>query len=223
MAASGFDATRYTVQEAVIHGPGRCSSVLLYDRKPGVGDEAVRLAAASLLASVRKSTSQMTDRDLPDNAHILVGLGARTLGGFKDIVPAAFQEHPSMTLLSDRGLAHEPHDLFVQVAADTELDRTLALRVLDAFCGEALSVVQACWTVSSTSVFATVRCPAPISSPRHSRRARFQRIPPRLDCGYCFSPTRRTSGASSRIMKTAGRKSSGEPRRSETPVRPPRA
>src|SRR5688572_18571896 len=126
----------FIFQDAITHGPGRCSNVLLFDRRESAtSNAAVRHAVARLIASAKKP-------DLPENVHILVGLGVAVMAGFPDgqsaPVPEPAETHPAAKLLPDAGFRLESHDVFVQVAADTELDRTLALRLVEACLSEVL-------------------------------------------------------------------------------------
>ncbi len=101
------------MQKALLSGPGRFSSIVCYQRRDGVSDALLKTAAAELIQTVALA-------GLPQNLDVLVALRP-------DIVDKANGVGP--TLLTSRGLPDQAADLVVQVAAQTEIDRLIGLRL----------------------------------------------------------------------------------------------
>jgi hypothetical protein len=108
-------ATKTLPQAALRHGPGRFRSLLTFDA-PNVGDAVLR--AATLLKELE--APELVDKPLK----VLVGLGCRLLDGHRDF--GALSAELGTRPVFD---ATQP-SILVQIAAETEDERTYALRLV---------------------------------------------------------------------------------------------
>jgi hypothetical protein len=122
-----------TTQEAIFHGAGECSSVMLVTLD-GAGDR--DQANKALLERAARLMALLEQKDAggplhgPDNLHVLVAVAASLLPATK----LSFTEFPATGLTSTSGKRRMPRGdgsalVLVQVCAPTETDRRYALRL----------------------------------------------------------------------------------------------
>lgn len=106
-------------QEALAHGPGLSSALLLFDRLPHASSADVRKIAARVMRAVEPA-------NLPQNLFVLVAVGVDALDP-----SLAHDVQSAKTTPHAERFPRQQHDLLIQVAAHSEADRVLALRTID--------------------------------------------------------------------------------------------
>jgi deferrochelatase/peroxidase EfeB len=113
------------MQNALRHGPGRCHAIILYRRRPEQSPEQLRTATAELIEYARLRVG------LFPNLQILVGVGPSFLREHADLLERVGDVGEAEKTLASRAQPDGRADVFVQIAAETPIDRDQACRLVE--------------------------------------------------------------------------------------------
>jgi deferrochelatase/peroxidase EfeB len=113
------------MQNALMHGPGRFHAIVLYRRRPDQTPDQLRTAAAELIETVNQR------RGLYPNMQILVGLGPSFLNEHHDLRERVAEFGEAEKTLASRSQPDDQAALFIQIAAETPIDRNQAHQLVE--------------------------------------------------------------------------------------------